>query len=98
MSLPIVINPLAADDLDEIRTHYEGLRAGLGDDFMDRVRDAPGRISDFPEIYPPAHKDARRGLVRRFPYAVLYRVDATRITVLAVYHTSRDPRSWQARV
>lgn len=35
--------------------------------------------------------------VKKFPYMVFYRVDDDQITVLAVYHTSRDPAGWQSR-
>jgi hypothetical protein len=36
-------------------------------------------------------------LVRRFPYAVIYRIDDDQTTVVAVYHSRRDPRGWQSR-
>jgi hypothetical protein len=39
----------------------------------------------------------RLALVRRFPYAVVYRIDDDQITVVAVYHMHRDPRGWQSR-
>jgi plasmid stabilization system protein ParE len=39
----------------------------------------------------------RCALVRRFPYAVYYRVEPERIVVIAVFHTKRDPGVWQSR-
>jgi plasmid stabilization system protein ParE len=36
-------------------------------------------------------------LVRRFPYAVYYRVERERIAVVAVHHGKRDPSPWQSR-
>jgi plasmid stabilization system protein ParE len=36
----------------------------------------------------------RRAFVTKFPYLVFYIVDATRVVVLAVLHTSRDPAVW----
>ncbi len=97
MSLPVVVNPLAEEDIEEARAYYEARRVGLGDDFMERMREAVSHISAFPEIHALAHKDLRRGPIQRFPYAIIYRVDPTQITVVAVHHTSRDPRSWQSR-
>ncbi len=44
------------------------------------------------------YKDARCALLRRFPYAIYYRVKRDRIVVIAVFHSSRDPREWQSRV
>jgi len=40
----------------------------------------------------------RRALLRRFPYAVLFRIDQNAITVLACFHASRDPQQWQRRI
>jgi hypothetical protein len=37
-------------------------------------------------------------LLRRFPYLVLYAVEAERILITAVFHGRRDPRRWPDRV
>jgi|GEM_PF-3421820 len=37
-------------------------------------------------------------MVRRFPYAVLFRQRGQSIEVLAVFHGSRDPGLWRERV
>ncbi len=42
-------------------------------------------------------EDLRVALVDRFPYVIVYRIDDDQITVVAVYHTRRDPRGWQGR-
>jgi plasmid stabilization system protein ParE len=39
----------------------------------------------------------RRSLIRRFPYSLLYRVDADEIVVLAVMHQKRHPAYWLSR-
>ena len=77
MSLPIVINPVADEDLDAAQAYYEGQRAGLGDDFVERVRETMTRISDAPELYAVAFMDLRQAPVHRFPYTAIYRVDST---------------------
>ncbi len=35
--------------------------------------------------------------MRHFPYQIIYRNDATYLTVVAVAHTSREPNYWQGR-
>lgn len=42
--------------------------------------------------------DARRKVVRRFPYALIYLAEPEHVEVIAVFHTSRDPAIWQERV
>jgi len=48
--------------------------------------------------WPRVRGEARRRLVRRFPFAVNYLVEPQHIEVLAVFHTSRDPKVWHGRL
>lgn len=43
----------------------------------------------FPEVAP----GIRRGLMRRFPYAVYFSMDENQILVIAVFHQRRDPEA-----
>ena len=97
MSRAFVIRPEAEDDLADARRWYEGRRDGLGDEFIEQVDVAFDRIQRMPLVPAPKYQDVRRVLLKRFPYAVFYHVDDDQITVIAVYHTSRDPRGWQSR-
>jgi toxin ParE1/3/4 len=97
MSLPLVFHPSVHADIDDAYRFYEGKRAGLGDDFLAAVEEVYRRISNNPLIHQTVFQDVRRGLTRRFPYAVLYRPHPDRVEVIAVYHTSRDPSGWQSR-
>jgi toxin ParE1/3/4 len=97
MSLPLIITTEAEADLAEAKSWYERKREGLGEEFvlcveatLDHIRRVPAAAT---EVYPRV----RRAVVRRFPYGVFYRVDPDQIAVLAVYHSKRDPRGWQAR-
>ena len=51
-----------------------------------------------PEMYTIVHENYRRGLVRRFPYAVFYEYVASTVTVYGVLHTSRNPDRWRQRL
>ena len=50
-----------------------------------------------PEAHRKLHREFRRVLTRRFPYAVFYAVRGDRIVVFAMLHTARDPRLWRKR-
>jgi plasmid stabilization system protein ParE len=97
VNLPLIINPGAEADLDEARQWYESDRGGLGDELIDEVDAVLARIRRMPRLYAKVFQELRLALVRRFPYAVVYRIDDDQITVVAVYHTHRDPRGWQSR-
>lgn len=97
MSLPVVFLRQAQDELDEAYAWYEQQRPGLGEDLLASVREVIARIQDHPNLYREVHRGVRRGVIRRFPYGLYYRTERDRVAIIAVYHSSRDPRGWQER-
>lgn len=87
----------ATADLARAYHWYEGEAAGLGEELLGAVREAVTAATDEPEHYSVVRGDVRRVVVRRFPYAVFYRVRPDRIVVIAVVHQRRDPQVWQRR-
>ena len=98
MSARVVITRAAAADISAAYDWYEGQQKGLGSGFLDEIEAALARISDRPTLYPFAVRDARRVLVRRFPYSIYFRLRGDQARILAVMHQSRDPRAVQRRV
>lgn len=97
MSLPLVFRAAAQAEFDGAAAWYEGQKLGLGSDFVTEVQQVLDTIADHPERYSMVFGDVREALVSRFPYCVYYRVKTTRVVVIAVFHTSRDPSVWQGR-
>lgn len=97
MSLPIRLLPEARDEFDAAVDWYEQQRHGLGSAFLDRVRDVFGRIAANPQLHNVVYQDVRKAVVRQFPYVVLHREEASEV-VVAVFHSKRDPATWQSRV
>ncbi|WP_210420651.1 hypothetical protein [Aquisphaera giovannonii] len=50
-----------------------------------------------PEHYASICRDVRHARLKRFPYAVFYRLEAARIVVASVHHAQRDPARWRNR-
>jgi len=98
MSRRLIVRPEAEADLREAVLWYDQQKQELGEEFLDAVDDAIASIRRYPLMQPAIYKDARRTLTRRFPYGVFYVVGPACISVIAVFHTSRDPKEWQARV
>lgn len=98
MSYPIRLLPEAKDEFDAAADWYEQQQAGLGVDFIARVREVLDRITANPQLHATVHGDVRKAVVKQFPYVVLYREDAGEVVVIAVFHTARDPSIWQSRV
>jgi plasmid stabilization system protein ParE len=98
MSLPLVLRGAARADFNEAFDWYERQRPGLGIDFAERVQAVFDSISAMPELHAPVHRDVRKAVVKPYPYSVIYRIRDNQVTVLAVFHSKRDPGVWKSRV
>lgn len=90
-------HPEAEAELRAAIEYYEDCSTGLGHEFAVEVYSTIERICAFPCAWPLLEPGIRRALVPRFPYGVLYAVEAARIYILATMHLHRDPDYWQAR-
>lgn len=97
MNRQMIVSPAAEADLREARDWYESQYAGLGDQFLDLVAEVLELVRSNPKLFAIARYDLRIARVRKFPYLVVFREDDDQITIVAVYHGSRDPRGWQTR-
>jgi plasmid stabilization system protein ParE len=85
------IRPLAQLDLAEAALWYQQQRRGLGDEFLEEMGIAFNQICERPESFPTIpKKHIRRALANRFPYAVFFTLTEELISIIAVFHTSRD--------
>jgi toxin ParE1/3/4 len=57
--------------------------------------EAEAAIRNLPNAWPPYDHGTRRYLLRRYPFAVVYRVEAHRILVVALAHGKRRPGYWR---
>ena len=91
--MSVQVRPTSAAAADLITAHdwYELRSPGLGKDFVREVDAAVFHLVRHPELFPPVHRGLRRVLVRRFPYAVFYRIDSDAIRLVAVLHCRMDP-------
>ena len=97
--MPLPVHPISAASADLLAAHdwYEQRSPGLGKDFVRMVDAALAGIARQPELFPPIHRGLRRGLVRRFPYAIFYRIDPDAVRVIAVLHAKMDLHRLEAR-
>lgn len=94
----IIFRPAAELELKEAYDWYEERTLGLGTEFMRCVDGCVKLIRRHPEIFPATHKHIRQGVLRRFPYSVLYLISGGSVIVVSVFHSSRDPKIWKRRV
>ena len=93
----VSFHDLAKVELNEAAQYYERESPGLGDAFVTEVERCTDAIVRYPGAGLVVHGSIRRRLVRRFPYALLYRVKPAGIRVLAVMNLKRRPAYWVGR-
>jgi len=74
------------------RTWYESKAPGLGEEFLRVFYACCEELTRNPEMYAWIHGDFRRRLLRRFPYAIYYRLEGDCVVIFGLFHCARDPR------
>ena len=98
MSYSIYVRGAAERDVAEAQLWYEQQQMGLAGEFNVEFSAALERIAETPFIYPQRYRGIRRAVLRRFPFLVWYRVEDTRITVLACTHGKANPIKLPSRL
>jgi plasmid stabilization system protein ParE len=77
---------------------YESQREGLGERYLNAIAMKLAEIQQFPTRFGKVRGETRRAFVPVFPFAIYYRVIGnSKLRIIAVMHTSRDPAIWQGR-
>ena len=97
MARRVVVQPQADLDIQVAAVWYEDQQSGLSERFLDELHLVFSRIGDNPRQFPVIEGEARRALLRHFPYGVYFLVESQAITVLAVLHLHRPPDVWKGR-
>jgi plasmid stabilization system protein ParE len=93
----LVVGAAAEADVLDAALWYEQRSPGVGTEFLLAVDAALAEIVALPERYPVVRGEARRALLRRFPYGIYFVVTSGLVIVIACVHARRDPRRWQER-
>jgi plasmid stabilization system protein ParE len=100
---PVRLAPAARKEILDAAAWYDGERSGLGDAFVAAVDEALGHVGQLgpdcrPAVGVQPELGAKRVLVRRFPYFVVFMELPRSIRVLAVSHARRRPGYWKKRL
>jgi len=92
--MKIEILEIARREYDEAKDFYETEQPGLGSQFKEQIKHSLLRIQQYPQAWPPERKEIRRYIVHKFPYKILYSIQADKIIVLTFAHLHRQPDYW----
>jgi ParE-like toxin of type II ParDE toxin-antitoxin system len=88
----------AEDEMAEASLFYDAASSGLGNDFLDDVQQAIDRLCEYPQAGGAVASNLKRLLLHRFPFSIIYSVEADVILIIAIAHHGRRPGYWQSRV
>ncbi|MGD2118436.1 MAG: type II toxin-antitoxin system RelE/ParE family toxin [Chromatiales bacterium] len=94
----LIIRTEAEADIQDAYQWYESQRKGLGENFLLCIEEALSRISRNPAIHKVVYKEVHRVLIHRFPFGIFFIEGKNSISVLAVLHARRNPKTWKSRV
>jgi plasmid stabilization system protein ParE len=98
MKRGFALRRVAEKEFDGSIAYYENEREGLGQEFRTTIEQYFQRIADHPEWFPKIRGEVRRAVVlRRFPFVIHFLIEAERIVILSVFHTSREPEQLKYR-
>ena len=95
--MELILRPAAAADVEEAFSWYERQRPGLGEEFLEKVNEALREIAAYPLRQAVVFRDTRRFLLKRFPYALFYRIYPNLVVVVGCMHGRRNPLRWRQR-
>ena len=73
MTLPVILTEDAQADLRAAHDWYAARHTDLAEAFLTELDGQFNRIGRAPHHFPVAYRGVRRALLRRFPYALLFR-------------------------
>ncbi|HMN77481.1 MAG TPA: hypothetical protein PKC97_15560 [Burkholderiaceae bacterium] len=77
--------------------HYAAIRPELAAEFAAELSRSLQWVQSHPLAWAPIGSRARRRLLNRFPYALIYRVEPECIRVLALMHQRQRAGYWRGR-
>ncbi|MFT3881542.1 MAG: type II toxin-antitoxin system RelE/ParE family toxin [Gemmatales bacterium] len=96
--LPVRLLPEARQEFDEAIEWYAHQNKSLAIDFVTNIRNVLNRIAVLPKMHRVVYRDVRKAVVKRFPFVVVYREEATELIVVSIIHTARHDDVWKQRV
>lgn len=95
--IEVSFHPEAAEEVETARQWYAERSPPVAGAFLVELDLAVERVREAPHRWPRYGIGARRYILPRFPFSMIYRVQAELIEVVAVAHHRRKPGYWKSR-
>ena len=91
-------HPDARQEASAAVAYYGGINQELGVGFVAELENSIERILRMPQAWAKHIGSARRCLLHRFPYGIVYQIESEEIQIIAVMHLHRKPGYWTVRM
>jgi len=95
---PLDIHPAALAELKSAVAWYYARNQTAALNFIAELDRAMILVTASPARWPSGEFGSRKFVMRRFPFAIVYREKETVVQVLAIAHGHRRPGYWKARL
>lgn len=96
--MKLIFLRIARNEMAEIKRYYNLQQNGLGDAFQSEAQAAAQLILARPFFWQIEVEPARRFILNRFPYKMVYIVQDEQVVIVALMHQHRRPDYWVDRI
>lgn len=98
MTPPIEFHPRAVDEIQHELAYYGSRNPAARSWLFAEIEAGIARIAEAPDRYEVVARGARRYLLKRFPFSIIYLATGDTIRIVAFAHAKRRPNYWKRRV
>lgn len=84
-------------DIQEIVDYYDGISSGITEKFLNQLYQSLDFLAEHPKKFQVKYRNTRVYYLKDFPFGIHYLERKDLVVVLAVLHTSRNPKVWKTR-
>lgn len=95
----VLLLPEAKEDIREAAVWYEKQQKGLGKRFTEEIKTKVDFLKQNPTAVSVWHNSVRVAVLNIFPFLIHYLLEEedSKIVIIAVFHSSRNPELWSKR-
>jgi len=90
----VFLDAAAALEVGQAFDWYESRRSGLGAEFLRSVAQARDMLARDPERFQETRSPFRWVKLRKFPYALHFRINSDSVSIVACLHFRQNPIHW----
>jgi toxin ParE1/3/4 len=88
----LIFQEEALIDIQDAYHWYEEQLSDLGEEFLTELNVVLDNLKHNPQYFSYIFEEYRDARLKRFPYLVIYKIEAKKVYINSVRHSSRKPR------